>query len=227
MTQTPSGAEQINLLTQRMKRRDPILAQLMTYWESLRVAGDIPRRGDIEPQALQDILSHAFVLDRLRPGTIRMRVAGQVLSDLMGMDVRGMPIRAFFDLSERRSLMERVEACFAKPALLELDLSVPLGGGREMDASMLILPLRDHESNVTKAIGCLALDGIVGFPPHRFKIRRQQLTPVSLMETETVAGQAEVRLFSKDSITATRKENAAPASLRDTHVPFLKIVERP
>lgn len=228
----PHGAEHIDLMSHRMQRDDPILSQVMRYWDSLRDGDILPARSDLDPRVIQNALGQAFILDRARPGTVRFRVAGHHLNALMGMEVRGMPIRAFFELMERRKLMEHVEACFTAPALLELDLVTEEEGRPPMFGRMLILPMRDHEGGVTKALGCLATDGIVGTPPRRFKLQREQLTPVSYAPVAT--SRAPVQPVTRGMAESyspyapapiNRATTPAPTERLDaTDVPYLKVV---
>ena len=226
-------APKIDLLSYRMKRDDPALSDVMSYWERLRKDGDLPSRADLDPRVISHILSRAFILDRVRPGTVRFRVAGQQLNDLMGMEVRGMPIRAFFDLMERRRLMEHVEACFTSPSRLEMDLcSEPLADtrmGSKLVGKMLILPMRDHEGQITKALGCLATNGTIGEPPRRFQLRRAQLTPIEGVEVPTPkvvesTGMAETQTLFRANNAPQKITKPDPDRLETTAVPYLKIV---
>jgi hypothetical protein len=42
-----------------------------------------------------------------RPGSVRIRLGGARINALLGMDVRGLPLRALFDLSERARISDR------------------------------------------------------------------------------------------------------------------------
>ncbi len=74
--------------------RFAMLAEVRAYWEGLRVAGDLPRRDQIDPRGIAGALENTFLLERVAPGIARFRLAGMQLHDLMGMDVRGMPLSA-------------------------------------------------------------------------------------------------------------------------------------
>jgi len=168
-----------SFLTQRLAKSNKTFGDVLGYWDSLRVGNMLPARSDLDPRVIQTALANAFILDRTRPGTIRIRIAGGHMNALMGMEVRGMPIRAFFDLLERRRLMDLVEAVFTKPALLELDLVSNNRSGPTLEGKMLILPMRDAENGVTKALGCLVTSGDIGATPCRFRISRDVLTPIA------------------------------------------------
>lgn len=185
-----------SFLTHRLAKSSKTFADVLAYWDSLRVGTELPARSDLDPRLIQSALPHSFILDRARPGTIRIRVAGGHMNTLMGMEVRGMPIRAFFDLLERRRLMDLAETVFTAPALLELDLVSNNRAASPLSGKMLILPMRDHEGHVTKALGCLVTNGDVGVTPRRFHIQRDVLTPIT-MRTAAVAPPSAIAGFNE------------------------------
>lgn len=229
-------------LAHRLTKSHRVFGEILQYWDSLRDGATLPARADLDPRVIQSALSNSFILDRTRPGTIRMRVAGGHMNALMGMEVRGMPIRAFFDLLERRRLMELVETVFTGPALLELDLISENQSGVPLTGKMLILPMRDHAGQVTKALGCLVTTGTIGATPRRFRIRREVLTPIEPTKATqklmpALSGFAESRAPfdpapAKDDVpTFVRAQppaKAIPKHLEDasepTAVPWLRII---
>ena len=106
------------------------LQSVRGYWEALRRDGDIPQRADVEPRGMASCLEHVFLLERIAPGLARFRLAGMHLTDLMGMDVRGMPLSALFDPLARSRLAQEVEQVFTGPAILEIGLEAERGIGR-------------------------------------------------------------------------------------------------
>jgi len=160
--------------------RDPSghAARVLRHWSDLAADGGVPRRSDLCPKALGPALPHAFLVEQVRPGAVRFRLAGQRLADLMGMDVRGMPLRAFFEIPDRRPLMDRVGRVFAGPATLRLDLVSDAQGFATLSGQMLLLPMRDRTGAVTRALGVLTVQGAIGLTPRRFRIRQDQLAPL-------------------------------------------------
>lgn len=153
-----------------------MLARVQHQWAALRHGTAPPARADLRPEALGPALPCAFLIDRARPGKLRFRLAGQHLSRLMGLDVRGMPLRAFFELGDRSALMEKAEQVFEQPAMLRLQLVSDAQGCTVLDGQMLLLPLRGRSGRVDRALGVLATDGPLGLPPRRFRIRRAALS---------------------------------------------------
>ncbi len=43
---------------------------------------------------------------------------------------------------------------------------------------MVLMPLRNHDGEISRALGVMVTDGLIGLPPRRFRIRNQSLIPV-------------------------------------------------
>ena len=156
-----------------------IVTDLRDYWQSLRVGRAIPTRADVEPRGLRRALDFAFVLERVAPGAARFRLAGRHLIDLMGMEVRGMPLCAFLSPSSRGRLSDVLETVFKGPQIVQLGLTAAAGYGRPaLSGQMLLLPLRSDLGDVTRALGCLVSTGEIGSAPRRFDLIAETLIPV-------------------------------------------------
>jgi hypothetical protein len=148
-----------------------VLEQLETYWRCLRGERRIPVRADVDPARIDSALPHAFILDRVAPGVGRLRVAGQKLSAFVGMEARGMPLTTFFTADARDMVMRQTELVFSRPALVELPLvSVRSLGRPKLTGRMLLLPLLGPDGNVSRALGAILTDGMIGRLPRRFDI---------------------------------------------------------
>lgn len=147
------------------------IAQVEAYWEALRDGRLLPKRSEIDPRGIEGALEYAFILERIAPGIARMRIAGSHLSDLMGMEVRGMPITSLFAPNARRQIADTLEDVFQTPATARLQLTSPGGGGcGALDARMVLLPLKSDLGDVSRALGCLVSHGTLGAAPRRFDV---------------------------------------------------------
>lgn len=163
----------VRLMDWRTRRQPdhPALAQLRGYWEGLRAGGRLPARSEIDPRGIERALEFAFVADRVAPGVARLRLAGMHLNDLLGMEVRGMPLTALIDPAFRDAVQDHVERAFAAPAVVELRLDAAAGIGRPaLSARLLLLPLRDERGEGCRLLGGLACDGTIGRAPRRFRL---------------------------------------------------------
>ena len=150
-----------------------VLAQVQAYWESLRGEQILPTRSQIDPSGLDPALDHAFILERIKPGVARLRVAGSHLNDLMGMEVRGMAITSFIQIQARQRFNIMMEELFETPAIGMLDLVNSAG---PIDARMLLLPLKSDMGDTSRVLGCLITKGTPRHSPCRFDVRTAKIT---------------------------------------------------
>lgn len=164
----------------RKDMRFPAMSEVRAYWEALRYGRLVPLRSEIDPRGIERALEYAFILEKIAPRATRFRLAGMHLTDLMGMEVRGMPLTALFTPDARVRVATMTEAVFATPQIAELTLSAETGFGKPtMDAHMLIMPLRSDLGDINRALGCLVADGHIGRAPRRFTVTEVRLTAIA------------------------------------------------
>lgn len=156
-----------------------ILAEMRSYWDSLRRGRAVPARSDIQPQGIRRALDYAFILERIAPGAARFRLAGQHLIDLMGMEVRGMAFCSLANSSSRGRLSDVLESVFRAPQLAQMTLHAKADYARpELSARMLLLPLSSDLGDVTRALGCIIAEGQIGVAPRRFDLIHDEVMPI-------------------------------------------------
>ena len=174
------GAEVVALAEIARDLRFPVLAQLESYWRALRGDRLVPARSEVDPRRIEDALEYAFILERIAPGMARFRLAGMHLNDLMGMEVRGMPLTSFFVPESRKQVSGALEEVFDGPAVARMTLSGETGIGRPgLDARLLLLPLKSDFGDVSRALGCLQTVGPVGRAPRRFAVAAEEVAPLA------------------------------------------------
>ena len=167
-----AGGNVVSLSNYQTNIQFPVIREVEAYWEGLRHGRHLPLRSEVDPRGIERALEYAFILERIAPGIARFRLAGMHLNDLMGMEVRGMPITAFFRPESRKSISLALEHLFEKPQKIEMDLSAERGIGKPpLDARLLMLPLRSDLGDVSRALGCLVTVGQIGRTPRRFEVR--------------------------------------------------------
>ncbi|RBI70843.1 PAS domain-containing protein [Roseovarius sp. TE539] len=203
--------------------RDSALSALVGYWAGMCDGAQVPRRSDVDPRRIGALLSNAFIAERIAPGHARLRIAGMHLTELMGMEVRGLPLSAFIAPAGRDRLADGLVRLFDQPATLRLDL-VLRGDGRGRAAAtgtMVLLPLRSDMGDVSRALGCLITTAPPGAAPVRFDIRDCKATPV-LRDTgpPPAAGPCPAR----GRADALLRYDAAPG-IRSGERPYLRLVK--
>jgi hypothetical protein len=152
-----------------------VLQMIEDYWQTLRHADRLPARNDIAPDQIDDLLPHAFILQRVAPGTARFRVAGQRLHDLLKMDARGMPLSTLFAPQARDQLQDLVEASFMDPAVISMPLRSESSLLRpEISGTMLLLPMRDLQNQTSRILGAIVTEPVTGTRPRRFVIAQDR-----------------------------------------------------
>ncbi|MFV0333315.1 MAG: PAS domain-containing protein [Tropicimonas sp.] len=161
--------------------RFPVLQQIDDYWARLRGAEAVPARAHLNPRDIHYALSACFVLERIAPGVARFRLAGSHLNDLMGMEVRGLPLSSIFLPGARERMRGALQQVFDSPAKAWITLSADRGIGKPpLDACLLLLPMRSDDGQVSLALGCLATLGAPGRRPRRFDVRSTSVTSIRL-----------------------------------------------
>ena len=174
------------------------LRQIEAYWTALLVGEGVPRRSEIDPRGLENVLENAFILERIAPGVARFRVAGNFLTELAGMEVRGMPITSCFGPVSRTQFSAILEHLFDTPAVAEVTLAGEAAKGQpDINGKMVLLPLQSDLGDITRALGALVVDGKAGSRPRRLEVTNVVFRPVraphatSAVPREIVAGFAE------------------------------------
>jgi hypothetical protein len=151
------------------------LSEVEAYWEGLRRGRVVPKRSDIDPRGIENALEYAFILEKIAPGLARLRIAGMHLSDLMGMEVRGMPVTSFIPPAGRAAFSETLDQVMTTPAVAKLHLVAEDGIGKPpLEGRMLLLPLESDFGDISRVLGCFETRGPIGRAPRRFNILRTE-----------------------------------------------------
>ena len=204
------------------------LSQVEAYWEALRGSRLMPTRAEIDPRGIEQALEYAFIVERIAPGIARLRIAGSHLNELMGMEVRGMPLTAFITPASRRQLSDTLEEVFETPATCVLTLNSPKAAGvAPLNARLLLMPLKSDLGDVSRILGAFVSVGDIGRSPRRFDITGTALRPI-------VSGDASLAPLSTEKAPAKPKRDlpgfAEPKTAFETvtpreDAPYLRLVK--
>lgn len=148
----------------------PVVDSVQTHWDELRAGRTAPARAEIDPRPLAEALPYLFVAEMVAPGVARLRLCGQHLCDLMGMEPRGMPLSVFVEPEARDELAESV-AQVAQGARVTLPLRAASGFARPvLDGQLALMPLTDAQGRITRILGVLESHGPIGRAPRRFAL---------------------------------------------------------
>lgn len=147
-----------------------VVADVTRHWSSLRAANQAPNRNQIDASAIAHALPHVFLAELVTPRVAKLRICGQHVEDLLGMDMRGMPLTALFQGKAREEIAEALEQV-ARGARVTLSLEGETGFGMpKLTAVLALLPLTDAAGQITRVLGVLEYAGEKGRTPRRFTL---------------------------------------------------------
>ena len=156
---------------------DLMLSSLKTYWDRLRAGRVAPYRAEIDPRQFEPALENMFIIEKLAPDNMRIRLAGMKICEMMGMEVRGMQPGFLIDEADRLRFDRLLNVVMNEPAVVELKLAAPNRAGTYR-ATMLMMPLRSDFGDINRVIGCTSGEGDLFAPPLAFAIEDVAVTPV-------------------------------------------------
>ncbi len=215
---------------------DPILKSLKQYWESLRAGRLAPYRSEIDPRQFEHALENMFILETIGTETIRVRLAGMKLCEMMGMEVRGMSPRAFMMPEDRSRFDDAILDVVRKPSVSDFVMETVDYNGKSGTAYMLLMPLRSDFGEITRILGCISDNGEHYEAPVRMRITRAHSELISFKQDEATTqmpGFAEHQeMFSTpekrpqfSTIAGGKKEKTAPKS-KASGRPHLRLVDK-
>ena len=170
------------------------LNEVIRYWASLRDGNQPPRRSRIEAAALAQALPDVFLAELITPRVARFRLCGHRIEDLMGMDMRGMPLTVLFQGAARQEVADALEQV-ALGARVMLSLQGECGFGLpSLSASLALLPLTDDAGRITRILGVIDRTGTPGRCPRRFTLAKVQDLPRA-SRTPTAPAQPALRVI--------------------------------
>ncbi len=161
----------VNLSGRRKAKADPARAAVEAHWRAIGGETGLPSRDDLDPSHMVEALDRLLLIERIAPRQARIRIAGQRVGDLLGMDLRGMPLSCLISPPSRAWLGESLEGLFDGPNMVELGLAGPRSALRgRFGAELLMLPLTDREGAVSRALCYAALPAHLPAAPLRLEI---------------------------------------------------------
>jgi len=156
---------------------DLMLSSLKSYWERLRAGRIAPYRAEIDPRQFEAALENMFIIERVGPDNMRIRLAGMKICEMMGMEVRGMQPGFLVEETDRIRFERLLNVVMNEPSVVELQLEAPHRFG-VYPATMLLMPLRSDFGEINRVLGCTSGDGEVAAAPLAFSIRDVAVTPI-------------------------------------------------
>lgn len=155
---------------------------LIDYWQERILGGQAPRRSAIDPMHFPALLPQVFILGRAGPGRYPFRLAGGLLRDLHGRDLRGIEFASLWSPLDQPAVQTLLER--ARRGVEPLGLRTQAHAG-EHSASLLVtlLPLSDDAGVVSRFLGLYEalspLARLRGRPVEELELRRRETAPAA------------------------------------------------
>ena len=138
---------------------------LLKHWSDLFAQDGVPFRNAFNPSAITGALEHSFILD-MDAHLPRFRLAGPILCDALGMDLRGMPATALVAHKSRKQYLDLLSQVVRSPSII----SISFTGASDQSAEALFLPLRDDARRLSRIVGAWS------FTPSQIETPRLELS---------------------------------------------------
>ncbi len=130
---------------------------LFAHWDRLRGERVAPTRADIDPADLRGFLADVFMLDAHPWQEGRIRLAGTRVCALFGYELKGQRLPDLWLERERPEISRLIGAVTGGMQGLVASVTGKTGQGREVDAELLLLPVRPSMGAHCGAIGSFAV----------------------------------------------------------------------
>ena len=132
---------------------------LFAYWNEVRGDRIAPRRFDIEPAQLGDVLSETFILECDEPQSASFRLAGTRICDNFGREFRGTRFLDLFKPDDRDAVAGHLASLIAQASVTVMDVeSFTARGSAHFE--VLLMPLVHTGTSITRILGAIsAVDG--------------------------------------------------------------------
>jgi hypothetical protein len=136
--------------------KHPASRRLYAYWNELRGKRPAPERAEIEPGAIRQILSEAFILALDPAGGYPFRLAGMRVCALFCHELKGEPFVAMWDEASRRVIRDLLSILADESVGAVAGVTAATARGEAMELELLLLPLSATRPSLARTIGVLA-----------------------------------------------------------------------
>jgi hypothetical protein len=114
--------------------------RLIDYWTARTEPGRAPSRSAIDPADFRELIGQTFVAGRPKRGRYEMRLAGELLAELHGRDLRHAELLSLWSERDRLRLQAALEEIRLAPGPLVV-MAEALTEGPSLSMEVLFAPL--------------------------------------------------------------------------------------
>jgi hypothetical protein len=130
--------------------------ELFAYWEERRGKRSAPERTDIEPGAIRQVLSDAFILALDGGAGHPFRLAGTRVCALFGRELKGEAFIGLWAAASQPIVSNLLAILNDERVGTVAGVTAQSGDGEPIDLELLLLPLSASRPSLARTIGILA-----------------------------------------------------------------------
>jgi hypothetical protein len=147
-----SGARRRKSMGMRQRTSQTLYA----YWNDVRGSRLAPRRFEIEPGRIAEILPESFILECSEGQGFSFRLAGTRICDQFGREFRGTSFLELTDEANRGDLRRYLTTMAEHGAVGLFQLEAAASRDRYVDFEILALPLVHTQETITRFLGSIS-----------------------------------------------------------------------
>ena len=136
--------------------KHPASRRLYAYWEELRGKRPAPERAEIEPGAIRQILSEAFILALDHTAGYPFRLAGTRVCALFCRELKGEAFITLWDETSRSAIRDLFSILADECVGTVAGVTAANAQGQTMELELLLLPLSASRPSLARTIAVLA-----------------------------------------------------------------------
>lgn len=130
--------------------------KLYRYWNELRGHRLAPRRFEIEPSDIADLLCETIILEPTPANDdYRYRLAGTRVCEIFGQEFRGSGFLSDWQDPDRETLFRRLRLVRERGAVVNFEIHATTDTGRSLTLECLILPLIYTDHRIDRFLGTI------------------------------------------------------------------------
>ncbi len=129
---------------------------LYSYWNEVRQGRLAPRRFDIEPSRIANILAETMILERTEDDTVRFRLAGTRIAEQFGTELRAKNFLDLWSPEDRANLVGKLTELQSRGGTLLLDIEAETASGRAIVFEAILLPLVHTRDVIDRFLGSIS-----------------------------------------------------------------------
>jgi hypothetical protein len=130
--------------------------ELYAYWQERRGKRAAPERADIEPGAIRQVLSDAFILALDGGAGHPFRLAGTRVCALFGRELKGEPFIGLWAAASQPTISDLLAILDDERVGTVAGVTAQSADGEPIDLELLLLPLSASRPSLARTIGILA-----------------------------------------------------------------------